>query len=432
MPGTINLMYLRFNAVLIIVVAAGLGLGIGSSLIAAHRPASAQSWWNVQAIDTMKFSRDNSGQYLHDPETLKQVAEQQAHAISQTGATHIAIATPYDDDFAPILNVWVAAARDNGLKVWYRGNWAGWEGWFDHAKIDRATHLKKTEDFILAHPDLFRDGDVFTACPECENGGPGDPRMTGDAAGFRKFLIDEHDMMARAFATIKKDVIFNYNSMNGDVAKLTMDPATTTALGGIVTVDHYVSTPGKLAADLVALAESSQGSIVLGEFGAPIPDINGEMTEAEQAKWITDALIAIAPLKQIVGISYWTNQGGSTALWNENSTPRAAVAALTSFYTPSLLHGKVTSTTGEPLPGVTVSTKERTTVTDAEGAYVIPYVEPQGNLTASLADYGTVSVPIRDLPQNAVVMLPEPDRSWWGSLTHWFVRYSRALKHLFI
>ena len=33
---------------------------------------------------------------------------------------------------------------------------------------------------IEKNPDLFQNGDIFTACPECENGGPGNPNHTGE------------------------------------------------------------------------------------------------------------------------------------------------------------------------------------------------------------------------------------------------------------
>ena len=34
------------------------------------------------------------------------------------------------------------------LKVWFRGNLAGWEKWFDYEKIGRNTHKIKIKEFI--------------------------------------------------------------------------------------------------------------------------------------------------------------------------------------------------------------------------------------------------------------------------------------------
>ena len=70
--------------------------------------------------------------------------------------------------------------RKHGLSVWFRGNFSGWEEWFGYPKIKAYEHINKTRNFIINNPELFADGDIFTSCPECENGGPGDPRDTNN------------------------------------------------------------------------------------------------------------------------------------------------------------------------------------------------------------------------------------------------------------
>src|SRR5258708_13688548 len=52
--------------------------------------------WDFASIDTMKYSRDLSREKLQDP-TFDQVISSQIKAIAQTEATHVPIATPYDD-----------------------------------------------------------------------------------------------------------------------------------------------------------------------------------------------------------------------------------------------------------------------------------------------------------------------------------------------
>lgn len=420
----------RLHYLLAVAVAAGLGFGIGISTIAAHRPTETAQWWQFQSVDTMKYSRDISREFLSKQPELQELANQQVHAISLTGATHVAIATPYDEEFMPILKIWVAAAREHGLKVWYRGNWSGWEGWFDYKKIDRATHLKQTEAFIRNHPELFIDGDVFTACPECENGGPGDPRMMNDAVGFRNFLIDEHTMMTRAFADINKNVIFNFNSMNGDVARLIMDKPTTAALGGVVTVDHYVGTPEKLVADIQALVKQSDGVVVLGEFGAPIPDIHGQYTEDQQADWIDRALAELVKLPEVKGISYWTNQGGSTALWTDAGEPKKAVATLTSYFNPPVIRGLVHSSNGKRLENARVQLGTRTTYTDAEGSFAIPTRDRSGVLLVSKDEYQAVSVGAKHFADGSVIELDEPDYTLMQHLRHWLAQFWQTMLQL--
>lgn len=292
-----------------------------------------QKIWKFESIDTMKYSRDLAREKLTNSDFDESI-ESQLSNIAATGATHVAIATPYDEEFLPILKRWVKSARRNHLKVWFRGNFSGWEEWFDYKKITRDEHLAAIKRFITGNPDLFEDGDVFTACPECENGGPGDPRMTGDVEGHRAFLIREYMATKEAFSKINKKVSSNYDSMNFDVAKLVMDRQTTKALDGIVTIDHYVESPEKLSNDIDFLAGLTGGKIVLGEMGAPIPDIHGDMSEIEQAEWLGEALYRLSSNKNLVGINYWVNSGGSTQLWNDDGSERAAVDVVRKYYTP--------------------------------------------------------------------------------------------------
>ena len=287
--------------------------------------------WKVAAIDTVKYSRDLAREKAIS-KSFEAEIETQIKNIADTGATHVSIGTPYDPEFTPFLSKWVLFARKYNLNVWFRGNLSGWEGWFEHKKITRDEHKKMLEDFIKNNGDLFEDGDVFTSCPECENGGPGDPRHNGDLIGHRQFLIDEYQITRESFRLIGKNVTSNYFPMNGDVARLVMDKETTRSLGGVVTVDHYVVDSVKLNNDLTELSISSGGKVVLGEFGAPIPDIHGKMSEDEQSDWIDQTLGLIINNPNVIGISYWTNIGGSTGIWSSDNSPKKAVTILTKYF----------------------------------------------------------------------------------------------------
>jgi hypothetical protein len=335
------------------------------------RPVLAVSNLQVRSIDTVKYSRDLARQKLTDSSFDLEI-DKQMMQIAQSGATHVAIGTPYDAEFLPILKRWVIKARKYGLKVWFRGNLSGWEGWFDYPKIDRATHINNIQNFILSNKDLFEDGDIFTSCPECENGGPGDPRI-GDLKGFRTFLINEYSITKKAFLKINKKVTANYYSMNGDVAFLVMDKATTKALDGVVTVDHYVKIPLDLENDIKLLAENSSGKIVLGEMGVPIPDINGEMTDKAQAEWIAQAFARIKLMPQVIAVNYWTNKGSSTALFDDSGVPKTSALVLRKVYTGNNARGIVTDNNNLPVANATVSTLGLTYLTDSKGIFTIPY-----------------------------------------------------------
>lgn len=378
-------------------------------------------WWEFQSIDTMKYSRDLSGELLDDPQRLNKMADEHVKKIAETGATHVAIATPYDEKFLPVLNAWVAAARKYELNVWFRGNWSGWEKWFDFPAISREEHLAKTVKFIRSNPELFRNGDYFSACPECENGGPGDPRRNGDVAGHRKFLIDEYNAQLKAFRDINKNVQVNLNSMNGDVARLVMDKETTKALGGQVVVDHYVATPEQLNADITDFAERSGGRVLLGEFGAPILDIQGKMTQDQQAEWLKKTLQLLANNPHLSGVSYWTHMGGSTALWQEDGTAKKAVDVLTTYFTPPTLRAKVTNPLDQPLSAVVVMGPKK--VTTEKGEFEIPYLTDKSIVTVSAEGYATADFELSELIQHPTIELQPTKKSLWYNIQAWFHRF---------
>jgi len=346
------------------------------------KPAFASDvfWWQFQSIDTMKYSRDLARQKVKDF-SFDATIDQQMQSIAQAGANFVALATPYDEEFLPMLKRWVSAARKNGLSVWFRGNWSGWEGWFNYPKISRQEHLAKTKKFISDNVDLFRDGDIFSSCPECENGGPGDPRLNGGVATHRKFLIDEYQVSRDAFRNIGRNVAANFSPMNGDVAKLVMDKETTRALGGVVVIDHYVNKPEQLAADVREIAEESGGKIVLGEFGAPIPDIHGKMSESEQAEWIKQSLKLLAKIPQLIGINYWVGFGGSTEIWTGSGLPKPAVNVVASFFKPKRVSGLVVNELEKPISNAKIISEEKEIITAEDGKFVLPYLEQEEMIT---------------------------------------------------
>jgi hypothetical protein len=352
-------------------------------------PAQPPRFWQVQSVDTMKMSRDGAEGSQDQADINAEVK-----TIAETGATHVAVGVPYDEDFVPRLAQWVLAARNNHLSVWFRGNFASWEGWFGHDKnMTQDQHVEATKQFILKHPTLFADGDIFTSCPECENGAQGDPRQSGDVVPYRAFLIRENQVAQDAFATIGKKVTTNYNSMNGDVARLVMDQPTTQALGGIVTIDHYVDSTDKLVSDTQSLAIQSGGKIVLGEFGAPIPDLNGNMTEDQQAAWLQDVLTKLLDHPEVVSVNYWTDRGSTTSLWNDDGSPRKAATVLREFFNPVIVDGTIKTSWGKPVAGASVNYLSRSFLTDKNGKFSIPFVqEATGDALVTAPGFNSITI----------------------------------------
>jgi hypothetical protein len=362
--------------------------------------------WQIQSIDTMKFSRDTARNMAGDKDFEKIISEQVKN-IAETGATHVAIATPYDDEFYPFLKKWVTAARNNNLKVWFRGNFAGWEGWFDYPKITRGQHIEKTRHFLLTHSEIFENGDIFSPCPECENGGPGDPRQTGDIEGHRLFLISEYELASSEFERLGISVDTRLNSMNADVARLVMNEKTTRELGGVVAIDHYVRTPDMLARDVLEIAESSKGEIFLGEFGAPIPDIHGQMTEKQQADWINSALMLASKNPNVIGVNYWTGSGGSTQIWSDNGSPRLAVSVLKSFFTPPMISGYITNYYKKPIKNAKITIGVKTVTVDTHGYYSLPVAKGETNLTVTTYQGGDITYSINPSGEKFNIIIGE-------------------------
>ncbi len=384
-------------------------------------PAST-GLWRFQSIDTMKVSRDQAREYLNDPR-FDSVIDRQIEAIAETGATHVALATPYDEEFVPFLTRWVKSARSQGLSVWFRGNFSGWEGWFGYPRITRDEHLRKTSEFILAHPDLFADGDALSACPECENGGPGDPRKTGDVVAYRNFLIAEYSAMEEAFRKIDRRVTTNYFSMNGDVARLVMDKQTTKALGGVVTIDHYVKTPKELAADIREIAKLSGGKVMLGEFGAPIPDIHGKQSPAEQAKWIEGALTELAKVHELIGVNYWLSVGGSTALWSDAGAASPAVLPLSKVFQSRIFFGRIFDDLGRAVPEAEVQIRDRVTKTNEDGYFELALPNPGAEDVLSVTKTGYIEKMLSLKMGNIrEVILEKQDKSLLESLAAFWKR----------
>ncbi len=410
---------MKFTFQLIIIL--GLFWVLGAPFVFAE---DKLPWWDVQSIDTMKYSRDVARQYKNDPE-FDLVIDRQIAAIAGTGATHVAIATPYDDEFTPFLTRWVEAARKYGLKIWFRGNFSGWEGWFDYPGMSRDEHTKKIQEFILYNRKLFVDGDIFSTCPECENGGPGDPRKTRDVAGYRQFLTTEYRAAKKAFATLNIKVAANYFSMNGDVARLIMDPETTKALDGLVVIDHYVKTPAQLAKDIKEIARSSGGRVMLGEFGAPIPDIHGSMSELEQAKYISEVFETVSGLEELVGINYWTAVGGSTEIWNARGAARPAVEAISRVYKPPVYMVTVKTQQNKPVSAAEINLAGRTALTDDEGVARLPYLIKTTTISVDHKNYGRQIFAVPAESDKMEIILVEKSPDWWSWIWQTFLWWLR-------
>jgi hypothetical protein len=353
------------------------------------RAVATERIWPVMAIDTMKYSRDIS----REKDILERIPGF-VDKVAQLTPTHIAVSTPYNEEFLPVLKKWVSEARSRQLSVWFRGNWSEWEGWFGYQKFKTPQeHHQRTYAFIISHPELFRDGDIFTPAPEAENGMIGDPRRTaGGPVTFRQFLVDSYANCVSAFSVIGKKVSCGYFSTNGDVAREILDKETVAKIGHVVVIDHYVKTPRQLAIDIGQLNQKLQAPVVLGEIGAPIPDIHGAMTEIEQATYMQEVFSQLFKIKGLVGgVNYWTAFGGSTALYNRDGSARSVTEVIKEFYNPGVFKGTTVNTLGDTVPNVLIKNQDGSIafISDTHGNFKATLPALNWNFKATKSDYQT-------------------------------------------
>jgi hypothetical protein len=317
-------------------------------------PEEGATLFEVQSIDTMKYSRDLARERLRSVSFDAEIASQMK-LIKASGATHAAIDTPYDSEFIPILSRWVSAARKENLLVWFRGNFSGWEGWFGYPKITEDAHAELLEKFIDENQALFEDGDIFSPCPECENGGPGDPRQTGNRSGFNDFITREYEIATEKFSSLKKDVRVAY-SMNADIARDEIRLATAHTIGSLLLLDHYVPTSTQFLSDIQEIGRTQESSIGIGEFGSPILDVHGRQTIDAQAKFVGDILKGLYEMpERIPMLNYWTLKGGTTALITQANEPKEVYKVISAYYLSPAITGKIVNEDENGLKNAVIS-----------------------------------------------------------------------------
>ncbi len=402
--------FLFFIAFLII---AFLGLSFFSlkpEVISKEQP---EFLWQVRSVDTMKTSRDKARVRLYDLKFDGEI-QKELLAIKDLGANYVAIDTPYDEEFLPYLKRWVNLARKTGLKVWFRGNWSNWEGWFDYPKnLAPERHHAKTAEFIETHPDLFEDEDIFDPCPECENAGFW--KQPDDNIKYNEFLRNQRIVLKNSFSKIKRQVYTNVFSIIGGRAKEVVDKQTLNALDNLVTIDHYIKNPSSMAEYIDYFSKNFHTKVLVGEFGAPIPDINGSMDENQQALFIDEVLRELYKNKtNVFGINYYVLTLGTTKLLNDDGTKRQAVEVVKNYFIPGVVKGTVTNTLGDQLKDIPVKTGDglNSTATGRQGRYTMSIPASTVDIAIGGNKYKTVMQKLvitrsGEIMQNAVL---EPEK----------------------
>ncbi|OGG12582.1 hypothetical protein A3D77_04550 [Candidatus Gottesmanbacteria bacterium RIFCSPHIGHO2_02_FULL_39_11] len=344
--------------------------------------------WNYQCIDTMKTSRDRARQWAGDPH-VESLISKEVTLVKNLGANCIAISTPYNEEFIPYLKIWSEEAHKQNLSVWFRGNFAEWEGWFEYPKnLTPEELLTKTAKFIASHSDLFKDGDAFDSCPECEGVGPW--LLPRDTSLYLSFKIKQQEVARAAFKAIGKNIITNRLAVIGGRAKDYYDLKTAEALGNLVVIDHYVKTVDDMKTYVEYFDTKLKSKTFIGEFGAPIPDINGRMNETQQADFVESIFDYLYRQKNKVdGVNYWVLSDGTTALVNDDYTPKEVFSVIEKYYKPGQLTGTVKNSLGEEIAHaqVDIGNGEARLSTDSKGSYKSAVIKGKKSVEILSSDY---------------------------------------------
>jgi hypothetical protein len=371
---------------------------VATDTVTIKRDQVEQTLWKYQCIDTMKTSRDRARGWAKRVD-LKEYIGKEMKAISEMGANCVALDTPYDQEFLPYLKMWVESAREHKLKIWYRGNFSGWEGWFEYPKGMTTNELfDKTRLFISSNPDLFIDGDIFTAAPEAENGGLFNQVEVEEYAQFKQFLIDEQRIPQEEFKKIGKKIETHWLSMNGGLARRMLDSATLKEMNNTVTIDHYIKAAPEMGEYINYFRNTFGSKIIIGEFGAPIPDITGNMTEEAQAKFIDELFYQLYINRESVeGLNYWILTDGSTQLLNPDLTPRKAVSSIRKYMKPTIVTGQLVNTFGDPIrkQEVAISGSPTKSLTDEKGNFTAIIPTQDSSITITSEEYVDRTIPLK-------------------------------------
>lgn len=296
--------------------------------------------FTVRSVDTQVVSKHWKG-------VTEEMVRDQITAIKSLGVNYVAIGTAYDE--LEDMRKWTTEIHRQGLHVWFRSHWLEWEG--DNGRPATMTpdaYLDRTEQFILANPDLFQEGDAFTVAVEAEQAGVGPGKRFLNWDEYKKFLLLEISTSNKAFKRIGMDkkVYTNWLSMNGWVAQNVITPELAKAFG-LITVDHFSpqsdtigtfdapeAIANRMSEDLDAMYLRLKVPIYLGEWGY---QINQETTEDHQAAVAEAVLSKLVVKPYLVGMNYWVHMGHYSRLFNDQGGKivheRAVAGVVRYFFT---------------------------------------------------------------------------------------------------
>lgn len=356
----------------------------------------------IKSIDVMKLTQDRATNPPSDTDK-----NHYAQTVKSLGAEYMAISTPYDTpsggpDATAVTTAWVNAIRANGLKVWHRHSWLSDEGWYGVPKNTTNDRIDDTKNWILAHADLFKEGDIFCPKPEPQNMGVYGINGNGDrfksVAAFNLWLQDMTKACKEAFTQLGLNVKVGYWGFDGFVVcgynnpdwtgRTFLEPLTVQSMDNIVCTDHYPSLVGKPMSDFINVFKKALpgAKLFIGE--------NGSAAGGDTAAQFTSDYNACLADSVCVGYNYWQlgPDGSSEKLINSDFSLTAVGNKVKELWlneptTSSTTNSSTTSSTtsnssssSTSSSSITTSHEEPEKIISAEGLSTIVVVTNKGNL----------------------------------------------------
>ena len=301
----------------------------------------------VASVDTMKLSKDQA-QYGYTAN------DSQAVDLASTMAvTHITVNTPME--YPAVLEAYANRIHADGKSVWFRlsstnGANLAHGDLGDGYPTYAPGYLTELHELMLAHPGIFRPGDILDGDAEAETSGwwakqygcgVQSAGCTASVTAFNHFLTlmteqEKIDLgsLACATATSVGCVVTQVHSTDNGTGRYQLSNSTVEAMGDLITVDAYpdegttepLAAAGAWHQELEALKSfwAAKGipnlTVLVGEWGYRN---HHEVTDTLQQEVVyAEVTKAFPGLPYVAGMNYWGGPGfniggGYTQLFNQ-------------------------------------------------------------------------------------------------------------------
>ncbi|HOX41419.1 MAG TPA: hypothetical protein PK263_04445 [bacterium] len=283
--------------------------------------------WSAKSIDSQVASRYWG---LSDPNQIRALVQ----ADKSLGAKQIAVGINYDN--YDLLKLWADIIHLEGLNVWYRGTWNDWATWQTQGfGISNQEYLNRTKQFIINHPELFKEGDAFTMAAESENAAMLTGINSGPFNGWNDWLTFTRNQVVYANDAFSQiglggKVKTNWINMNGWVAWNILDQNTVNTLGQL-TLDHIIDWTDDINTYRTSLFQGNPGNGFIGydqyrsKFNVPVmagewgySTFNQYVDPAHQKAMAEAILTEFKARSWITGINYWVDAGHASRLFDNS------------------------------------------------------------------------------------------------------------------